>query len=142
VEIFKTRRALRKPNDGNSISKPRGPKMPIALNIPRNAIPSLRAAWAALLLWNSKGFPRILRAALGRCLLLTVLATLDSGQHYLVDLVVSRPFAPALQSVVYTFPGEWRITINALAAGLVLTMTWLPLDRFGAPWALTSPAIP
>jgi hypothetical protein len=121
-------------------------KMSIALNIPRNAMPSLHVAWAVLLFWNSKGFPRVLRAALGLYLSLTAVATLGAGQHYLVDLVVSLPFALAVQSAAsYTVSdplSSQSTRINALIAGSVLTMAWLLAVRFGVPWALKSPLIP
>lgn len=117
-------------------------KMLIAPNIPRNAMPSLHVAWAVLLFWNSKGFPRVLRAALGLYLFLTVVATLGSGQHYLVDLVVSLPFALAVQSAAsYSFSGQSRL-INALVTGFALTVAWLLLVRFGVSLALQSPIIP
>ena len=117
-------------------------KMPIPLGIPRNAMPSLHVGWVILLCWNSRGLPRALRAALVLYLLLTVVATLGSGQHYLVDLVVSLPFALAVQSLAsYSLPHKSR-RIAALVAGFGLTAAWLALVRFGVSWALKSPAIP
>ncbi len=117
-------------------------KMSIAANIPRNAMPSLHVGWAMLLWWNSGGFPRLLRAALALYIVLTVVATLGSGQHYLVDLVVSLPFALAVQSVASGHFSKSRERINALVSGLVLTAAWLLLVRFGAHLALKSPIIP
>jgi hypothetical protein len=117
-------------------------KMTISTAIPRNAMPSLHVAWVVLLLWNSKGLGRALRAALAVYLLLTVVATLGSGQHYFVDLVVSLPFALAVQATAsYTLPNRSR-RFTALIAGLAFTVTWLFLVRFGVFWALKSPAIP
>jgi PAP2 superfamily len=117
-------------------------KVPIPLGIPRNAMPSLHVGWVILLCWNSRGLPRPLRATLVLYLLLTVVATLGSGQHYLVDLVVSIPFALAVQSVTsYSLHHKSR-RIASLVAGLGLTIAWLWLVRFGVSFALASPAIP
>jgi hypothetical protein len=117
-------------------------KMSIPTEIPRNAMPSLHVGWVVLLWWNSKGLPRALRAALALYLVLTVIATLGGGQHYLVDLVVSLPFALTVQSVAsYSLPNKSR-RIAAMVAGLGITMTWLALVRFGTSWALKSPVIP
>ena len=117
-------------------------KMSLPLGIPRNGMPSLHMGWLVLLWWNSRGLPRALRAALIFYLFLTVIATLGSGQHYLVDLVVSLPFALAVQSVAsYTLPNKPG-RIAAMVSGLGFTMAWLLFVRFGVSWALKSPVIP
>jgi hypothetical protein len=122
--------------------------LPISTGIPRNAIPSLHVGWVVLLCWNSRGFPRLLRAALSFYLALTVIATLGSGQHYLVDLVVSLPFALTVQStaayifVEKTSSDKSRRILCITLTGLVLTAGWLMLVRFGVPLMLKSPAIP
>jgi hypothetical protein len=117
-------------------------KMPLPLGIPRNGMPSLHMGWVVLLWWNSRGLPRALRAVLILYLLLTVIATLGSGQHYLVDLVVSLPFALAVQAIASPdLPNRsWRIA--GMVTGLGLTIVWLLLVRFGISWALQSPVIP
>jgi hypothetical protein len=117
-------------------------KMSIPENIPRNAMPSLHVGWVVLLFWNSRGMPRVLRAALCVYLLLTVIATLGSGQHYLVDLVVSLPFALTMQAVVSYKHSEKSRRIPAAATGVALTAAWLLLVRFGVSWAMKSPAVP
>jgi hypothetical protein len=117
-------------------------KMSIPINIPRNAMPSLHVGWVVLLCWNSRGLPRVLRAALVLYLLLTVVATLGAGQHYFVDLVVSLPFALAVQSAAsYALPNRSRRT-RAMLAGIGFTLAWLLLVRFGVSLALRSPIIP
>jgi PAP2 superfamily protein len=116
-------------------------KMSISPGIPRNAIPSLHVGWVVLLCWNSRGLPRALRASLVLYLLLTVVATLGSGQHYFVDLVVSLPFALAVQSIAsYALPLQSRRT--AMVAGIGFTAAWFLAIRFGVALALKSPAIP
>jgi hypothetical protein len=118
-------------------------KMPISTGIPRNAMPSLHVGWVVLLWWNSRGFPRVLRATLLLYLALTVIATLGSGQHYLVDLVVSLPYALTVQSAAsYIFGEKSTRVIGTMLTGLALTAGWLMLVRFGLPLMLKSPAIP
>jgi hypothetical protein len=117
-------------------------KMSLPTSIPRNAMPSLHVAWVVLLYWNSRKFPIVLRAAAVLYLVLTVMATLGTGQHYLVDLVVSLPFALTVESLVsYALPHKSRRLI-AMATGFGLTMAWLLMVRFGVSLALKSPAIP
>ncbi|MCU1301540.1 MAG: hypothetical protein JWQ87_1824 [Candidatus Sulfotelmatobacter sp.] len=116
-------------------------KMSIAPSIPRNAMPSLHMAWVILLWWNSRGLPRALRAGLLLYVALTVVATMGGGQHYLVDLIVSLPFALAVQAAAfYSTPNKWRIP--AMISGVGCTAAWLALIRFGLPWVLKSPALP
>ncbi|MHB8216898.1 MAG: phosphatase PAP2 family protein [Candidatus Sulfotelmatobacter sp.] len=117
-------------------------KMSIPANIPRNAMPSLHMGWAVLLWWNSRGFPRALRATLLLYLFLTVVATLGSGQHYLVDLIVSLPFVLAVQAVASYAVRNLPRRMVALFTGLGCTMAWLVLVRFGVSVALRSPVIP
>jgi hypothetical protein len=126
-------------------------KMSLPLGIPRNAMPSLHVGWVVLLCWNSRRFPLALRAALLLYLVLTVIATLGGGQHYLVDLVVSLPFALMVQSAAACLvpDGSQNVTIRMTAqsitgivVGLGLVLSWLALIRFGIPFALKSPAIP
>jgi hypothetical protein len=117
-------------------------KMSIAPNIPRNAMPSLHVGWALLLWWNSRGFPRVFRTGLALYFLLTVVATLGSGQHYLVDLVASLPFALAVQSAASDPLSKKPERITALVSGVILTVAWLLLVRFGVPLVLKSPIIP
>jgi len=104
-------------------------------------MPSLHFAWALLLWWNSRGLPAWVRALTGCCLSLMVLATLGSGEHYLVDLVVGTPFALAVQaacchrhSAVHSsafneyMARRWQRVVLLLASATVLL--WLGLLRF------------
>jgi len=94
-----------------------------------------------LLWWNSRKFPLALRAAGLLFVTLTVFATLGSGQHYLVDLVASLPFALTVQSVASCRTSKQRWG-TAAAVGFGLTIAWLILVRHGVSFALLSPAIP
>jgi len=110
-------------------------------------MPSLHMGWVVLLWWNSRGLPRALRGGLFLYLLLTLVATLGSGQHYLVDLVVSLPFALAVESTASLafpdkpLPDKSRL-VAAAGTAIALTIAWLVVVRFGVPLALKSPIIP
>lgn len=122
-------------------------KMSVPITIPRNAMPSLHVGWALLLCWNSRKFPLGLRSAMVVFLAITVFATLGTGQHYLVDLVGSLPFAVGVQAAgLLIFRDESAASksrlIGTVIAGLSLTLIWLAVVRFGVHLALKSPVIP
>jgi hypothetical protein len=117
--------------------------VPVNSEVPRNAIPSLHMAWAMLLYWNTKGLSRWLRVFLLLYAGLTVVSTLGTGEHYFVDLVAGVPFALAVQAVVSPDRrAETSRRAVAAGAGLMLTMAWLLLVRFGVQWMLLSPMLP
>jgi PAP2 superfamily len=117
--------------------------VPVARNIPRNAIPSLHLAWAVLLYWNTKGLGLTLRIFLAAYVALTVVSTLGTGEHYFVDLVAGIPFALFVQAVVS--PGH-RVSFSrravVAAASMAMTLAWLLLARFGVKAMLVSPILP
>jgi hypothetical protein len=115
---------------------------PIALSVPvpRNAIPSLHMAWALLLWFNSRPFSRTARGLALAYILLTVVGTLGTGEHYLADLVVAFPFSVAVQAGWTRCQAIHRNAI--LAAAATLTLLWLVLLRYGSNLFLASPAIP
>jgi hypothetical protein len=118
-------------------------RIPVAADIPRNAIPSLHMAWVVLLFWNTKGLAKKLRIFMAVYVALTAVATLGMGEHYFVDLVAGVPFALLVQAVVW--PGNkpsLRVRASAVVSGLGLTVAWLLLVRFGVKWMLFSPILP
>lgn len=101
-----------------------GPLEPVILSRSfRNAMPSLHTAWALLVLWSVRGEPRWMRWGAAGMLALTVLATLGSGNHYLVDLVVALPFTLAVRGLASTVP--WARRSPAVWVGATATLTWL-----------------
>jgi PAP2 superfamily len=117
--------------------------IPVSVDVPRNAMPSLHMAWVLLLFWNTKGLSRALRIFMAVYVALTVVSTLGVGEHYFVDLVAGLPFALFVQAVVW--PGDkprLSVRANAAASGLGLTLAWLLLARFGVKWMLISPFLP
>lgn len=109
---------------------------PVALDtsFPRNAMPSLHVGWALLVYWMCRG-SRWRWLALAY-LIVTALATLAGGEHYLVDLVAAFPFALALWALCC--PTVWTphrvLTIAGSTLGLLL---WVGTIRFfpGLLWS-------
>ena len=85
-----------------------------------NCVPSLHVAGALLIAWSS-GRAKIPAAVY---LLLTVLATLGFGEHYVIDLVIAVPYALLIQGV-----GEKRW--DAVGSGALLTGLWMVTLRYG-----------
>jgi len=64
-------------------------------DMPRNAMPSLHAAWALLVCWGAREAPRWVWALLLPWVVLMLLATVGIGGHYVIDLVAALPLAAA-----------------------------------------------
>jgi hypothetical protein len=77
---------------------------PILLFAAPNCIPSVHMSTALLIAWFSwrMGKGRVLSAAY---LVLIVMATLGSGQHYLVDLIIAIPYTVG---IVHLGHFEWK----------------------------------
>ena len=91
---------------------------------PRNSMPSLHLAWALLILWSLKPGQRLARLLAVLFVIATVLATLGSGEHYLVDLIVAVPFATSVQRGCQR---QWKL-MTLYAA---ITVLWIAYLRFG-----------
>ena len=111
---------------------------PITLPIPapRNAMPSLHMAWALLLWFCCRPFSRLSRGFALAYVLLTVVATLGTGEHYLADLVVALPFSVAVQALWTPSAGNYALRCAGrrneldtdLASGASLRLGDLPID--------------
>lgn len=110
---------------------------------PRNAIPSLHMGWMLLAWWNSKGLPVFWRIVVLYFLVFTVFATLGTGEHYVVDLVVAFPFALLLQALCRTsLPMRARRRFLPLAVAFLSIVIWMALLVFAYRLFWISPAIP
>jgi hypothetical protein len=130
------------PNE--SLQRLRLERIPVPLDVPRNAIPSLHIAWAILLWWNSRRLSVPMRVFTGAYLVLTIISTLATGEHYLVDVIAGIPFALCVQAIVSPENRALRLASRARISlsGLGLTLIWMLLIRFETRWLLISPIIP
>jgi PAP2 superfamily len=116
---------------------------PIAIAGPRNAIPSLHMAWTLLAWWYSRGLSWWERLVALLFLAFTVLATLGTGEHYFVDLVVAFPFALMVQAAsAYDLGWTDSRRIQAFVLGLGGTLAWLGGLRYANRLFWTTPMVP
>jgi hypothetical protein len=117
--------------------------VPILRSGVRNAMPSLHTAWVLLVWWNSKGLARWIRAIALLFLILTVMATLGTGEHYFVDLVVAFPFALMVQAAcTYSLPFSNGARRNAFLFGTFVTLIWMALLSFITSIFWITPVLP
>lgn len=117
--------------------------VPVLLKGARNAIPSLHMTWVLLVWWNSRGLPRWVRTIAAIFVIFTTMATLGTGEHYLVDLVVAFPFSLLVQAVCwYSIPFHAGERCMASLFGIFATLAWLGLLSFATPLFWISPIVP
>jgi hypothetical protein len=108
----------------------------------RNAMPSLHIAWVLLAWWFSRGLSVWERSIAMVFVVFTAFATLGSGEHYFIDLVVGFPFALFVYGLC-AFPLGWTQERKAaLGLGLGLTLGWFAALRVGAKLFWLSPILP
>jgi hypothetical protein len=116
---------------------------PVAMPGPPNAIPSLHMAWVLLVWWYSRGLSAWERAIALLFLFFTTLATLGTGEHYFIDLIVAFPFALLMMSLcAFSLKLSDRSRILAFCAGFAGTLGWFALLRRALPLFWRTPAIP
>ncbi len=117
--------------------------VPVLIKGARNAIPSLHMTWVLLVWWNSRGLARWVRAIAMSFVALTVLATLGTGEHYFIDLVVAFPFSLMVQALCsYSVPTSNRARRAAFVFGAFATLLWLALLSFSVRIFWISPLLP
>jgi hypothetical protein len=117
--------------------------VPVIMEGARNAIPSLHMTWVLLVWWNSRGLSRWVRVVAMIYVALTVLATLGTGEHYFIDLVVAFPFSLAVQALSsYSIPTSHRDRRVAFVFGTFATLIWLALLSFNTKIFWISTIIP
>lgn len=116
---------------------------PVLLRGPRNAIPSLHMAWVLLCWWYSRGLSWWERTITILFVFFTFCATMGTGEHYFIDLVVAYPFALFMQALC-SWPPAWkdRNKLVALFFGLLTVLVWLAALRFTPNFFWFSPIIP
>jgi hypothetical protein len=116
---------------------------PITVAGPPNAIPSLHMAWVLLVWWYARGLSWWERTIAFAFLFFTVLATMGTGEHYFVDLIVAFPFALGMEALcAFERPGRERQRLAALALGFLGTLAWLFALRYGAHFFWWNAAVP
>jgi predicted membrane-bound spermidine synthase len=113
-----------------------------AANELRNCIPSLHTSWALMLFWHARPQNVIVRTFGAVFLVLTLMATVGLGWHYLIDLVVAFPFSLMIRSAFRT-KVAWSHPFKnqAFLFGAGCTLLWLVLIRIGAPMFRSAPAL-
>jgi len=116
---------------------------PVAILGPRNAMPSLHLTWVLLAWFYSRGGIRWTRAVLMVFVIFTVIATLGTGEHYTIDLIVACPFLLLVQCVfAFGLPWNSPARIRAFVVGLVATFGWMAGLRWGTNVFRASPIVP
>jgi PAP2 superfamily len=116
---------------------------PIPLQGPRNAMPSLHLAWTLLAWWYSRGLSWWERAIAFAFLAFTALATLGSGEHYFIDLIVAFPFALMMEALCeYSLSYKDPRRLAAFLFGIIVTLGWFAALRYFGKFFWTSPLIP
>lgn len=116
---------------------------PVQISGARNAIPSLHMTWTLLAWWYSRGLSKWERAIAFMFLALTVVATMGTGEHYFIDLVVAFPFALMIQAIcAYELSWTDSRRFQAVSVGFGGTLLWFVLLRFANRLFWSSPIVP
>jgi PAP2 superfamily len=116
---------------------------PVLIEGLRNAIPSLHMAWTLLAWWYSRGLSVWERALAMAFVVFTIFATMGTGEHYFIDLVVAVPFALFIQALCTTAL-QWNDSRRwpPLLVGIGGTLIWLIMLHFAPHVFWISPALP
>jgi hypothetical protein len=106
--------------------------VPIRLDAAPNAFPSLHFATALLLVLFAAGRSRRILALLYAGV--TALATLTTGEHYIIDLVAAVPFACAAADLA-------RANLKLAAVHVAAVLAWLCAIRFATPAMAAHPYV-
>ena len=121
-----------------------------APNSPRNAMPSFHVAWAIIIARSLAGSRWSLRATAIAFASLTAIATIGSGEHYVVDLIAALPFLVSLEAAAAHRMIPIRKRWTRVAVGVVLFSAWIVLvkgasgfvpflaEHSAAMWAFTA----
>lgn len=109
----------------------------------RNCMPSLHMGWVLLAWWYSRGLSTWERSIAMIFVIFTAFATMGTGEHYSIDLVVGFPFAVFLQGLCAPRL-RWndRARVTAVLYGLLLTLSWIFALRFALKFFWISPVVP
>src|SRR5271170_7870737 len=116
---------------------------PVPLSGLRNAIPSLHMGWTLMAWWYSRCLSVWERSIAFAFVAFTVVATMGTGEHYFIDLVVAFPFVLFLQALC-AVSLNWSDSkrVMPFLFGLVTPLVWLWALRFHPRVFWYSPVIP
>jgi PAP2 superfamily protein len=116
---------------------------PIAVAGLRNCMPSLHMGWVLLAWWYSRGLSVWERGIAMAFVVFTVFATMGTGEHYLIDLVVAFPFVVFLQGLC-ALGLRWNdgARVSAVLYGLLVTLGWIAALRLAPKVFWISPILP
>jgi len=116
---------------------------PIAVAGLRNCMPSLHMSWVLLAWWYSRGLSVWERGIAMAFVVFTIFATMGTGEHYLIDLIVAFPFVVFLQGLC-AISLRWndRRRATGVVYGLLLTLGWIGALRFALKIFWISPVLP
>ena len=116
---------------------------PIAVAGLRNCMPSLHMSWVLLAWWYSRGLSVWERGIAMAFVVFTIFATMGTGEHYLIDLIVAFPFVVFLQGLC-AISLRWndRRRATGVVYGLLLTLGWIGALRFTLKIFWISPVLP
>ena len=92
--------------------------VPVQASLPRNAMPSLHVTWALLVAWHAARVGVVAGVVGSAFLILTMVATLARGEHYLIDLVLAVPLAVGVAAALASRPRMATAAFLITAAGL------------------------
>jgi hypothetical protein len=115
---------------------------PVPISAPRNAMPSMHMAWVLLAVWLSRNLGRWVKLIGLLYFLFTLTATLGTGEHYFIDLVVAFPFSLALYALfALDVPIGRQQRLYSLIGGALATAVWLALLRWQIPLFVHAPGL-
>jgi spermidine synthase len=109
---------------------------------PRNGMPSMHFGWmlAASILWWRSGTVWWSRAMLILMTALTAMATLYTGEHYVIDLIVAVPFVLASIALCTTaIPLSARPRQMTILVGFGAWLVWILVLRTSIHWLVDHP---
>jgi len=109
----------------------------------RNAMPSLHAGWAYLVFWYSSRLSRLERILAAAFLVFTLIATLGTGEHYFIDLLVAVPFVVFILSLTnHLVHRPAKPPLAPLFAALAMILAWFAALRLEFQFFWKSPVVP
>lgn len=126
------------------LQKPVAPPLDIVAvgPYPRNGMPSMHFGWmlAASILWWRSGTMWWSRALMISMTVLVVLATIYTGEHYVVDLIVAVPFVLAVIALCTTaVPWSASSRQRTILAGFGTWAVWIVALRSFIHWIVGHP---